>query len=47
MPYALKEVKGGYYVINEKTGKRYSEKPMSRERAIKQLRALYLRTGGK
>ena len=47
MPYALKKVPGGYYVINENTGKRYSEKPMTRDKAIKQLRALYLRTGGR
>lgn len=46
MPYALKKVVGGYYVINEKTGKRYSEKPLSKEKAIKQLRALYLYAPG-
>jgi hypothetical protein len=52
MPYVVKRikggyVKGGYYVVNEKTGKRYSSYPMTKEQATRQLRALYLYAGDK
>jgi hypothetical protein len=41
MPYKIIAVKGGWKVQNEDTGKVYSDKPMSKLRAKKQLRALY------
>lgn len=42
MPYKLKKVVGGYYVVNEKTGKKYSNKPISKKNAESQMRLLYL-----
>lgn len=44
MPYELKKAKGGYFVITEPTGRKHSKKPLPKERAVKQLRALYLHT---
>lgn len=43
MPYELKKVKGGYYVETKPTHTRHSKKPLPREMAIKQMRALYLK----
>ena len=40
MPYVLKQVKNGYYVVNKETGKKYSNKPMTKENAEGQLRLL-------
>lgn len=42
MPYELEKVKGGYYVATEGTGKRHSKKPLPKERAKAQMRALYV-----
>lgn len=42
MPYMLEKVRGGYYVKNILTGKRYSERPMPLARARKQLVALMM-----
>lgn len=44
MPYDIKKVKGGYYVINELTNKKYSKKPLPEARAKAQMRALYSAT---
>lgn len=41
MPYVIKKVKGGYKVGKRGTGKSYSKKPMSKRRAMSQLRILY------
>ena len=40
MPYKLEKVGGRYFVADDK-GKKYSEKPMSKKRAMDQMRALY------
>jgi hypothetical protein len=42
MPYELEKAKGGYYVATEGTGKRHSKKPLPKERAKAQMRALYV-----
>ncbi len=42
MPYKIVKVAKGYYVKNMKTGKRYSEKPMTKANAEAQLRILEL-----
>lgn len=44
MPYKISKVKGGYKVKNKKTGKSYSKKPMSKEKAEAQQRAIYANT---
>lgn len=42
MPYMLKKVKGGYYVVKlDDPNRAFSRKLLSREMAIKQMRALY------
>jgi hypothetical protein len=41
MPYKVVKVEGGWKVQNEDTGKTYSDKPMSKRGAIRQMRALY------
>lgn len=41
MPYQLKQVPGGYVVVNSDTGRPHSKKPLSRTRAKAQMRALY------
>lgn len=41
MPYALQSSNGGWYVVNQATGKRHSAKPLPRRRAVAQMRALY------
>lgn len=40
MPWKLQPSEGGYYVVDDK-GKKYSKKPMSKSRAMRQMRALY------
>ena len=45
MPYKLEKVGGRYFVADDK-GKRYSEKPMSKKRAVAQMQALYANTKG-
>jgi hypothetical protein len=47
MPYELKKAKGGYYVVTETTGKKHSKKPLSKDTAERQMRALYYAIGGK
>ena len=42
MPYKLVQVKGGYYVENEKTGKRYSKRPIAKKNAEAQMRILMM-----
>ncbi len=42
MPYELVPVKGGYKVAKKDTRKEYfSAKPLTREKAIAQMRSLY------
>src|SRR3972149_1144115 len=40
MPYKLEKVGGRYFVTDDK-GKQYSKEPMSRKRALAQIKALY------
>ena len=40
MPYSLEEHHPGYYVITTATGKRHSDKPLTKEKAEAQMRAL-------
>lgn len=40
MPYELKKVKGGWKVCKKDGSKCFSEKPLPRERALAQLRAI-------
>ena len=49
MPYALRKVRGKelYYVINKDTGKKFSNEPMTKARAERQLKALYVATKGR
>lgn len=46
MPWKLQPSEGGYYVVDDK-GKKYSKKPMSKSRALRQMRALYASEGTK
>lgn len=41
MPYSIRKSGNGYKVYNKNTGKTYSKKSMPKERAIKQMRAMY------
>lgn len=41
MPYEITKVKGGFKVRNKNTGKTYSKKPMTKEKAQKQMAAMY------
>lgn len=45
MPYELERGPGarGYFVVTKDTGRRHSEKALPKERAIRQMRALYAR----
>lgn len=45
MPYAVSKSGSGYKVRNKETGKTYSDKPMSREKAVSQMRAIYMHQG--
>jgi hypothetical protein len=47
MPYKLKASKGGYYVVTEGSGKKHSKKPLSKDTAEAQMKALYYAMGGK
>jgi len=40
MPYAMKKMRNGYYIVSVETGKKYSQRPMSKENAEAQLRIL-------
>jgi hypothetical protein len=44
MPYKVSKSGGGYKVKNKKSGKTYSKKPMSKEKAKKQMAAIYANT---
>lgn len=46
MPYELKHSGKGYFVVTEPTGKKHSKKPLSKEKAMKQMKALYAVMGG-
>lgn len=41
MPYELQHAGSGYYVVNQTTGKRHSNRPLPRARAVAQMRRLY------
>jgi len=45
MPYKLKHVKKGWYVTNQQTGRKLSNKPISRTKAVGQMRAVYRSEG--
>ena len=45
MPYELKKKGAGYVVRNKKTGKEYSNKPISKKNAEAQMRLLHLVEG--
>lgn len=45
MPYKLQSIAGGYIVVNSKTGRAHSKQPLSRTRAVRQMRALYAAEG--
>jgi len=40
MPYELKKVKNGYYIVSVETGKKHSKRPLSKAKAEAQLRIL-------
>ncbi len=40
MPYEIKRVGKGYKIVNMETGKEYSKKPISKEKATAQERLL-------
>jgi len=41
MPYELNKTRGGFFVVKKDSKEKFSKKPLPRERAVKQLRALY------
>ena len=43
MPYKLRKSprKNAYWVVNKETGRKYSKRPIPKERALRQIRALY------
>lgn len=41
MPYELKREGSGYKIVSKDTGKTHSDKPLPRQRALAQMRALY------
>jgi hypothetical protein len=41
MPYELRKAGSGWVVVTQGTKKAHSKKPLSRERAVAQMRALY------
>jgi len=41
MPYELKPFKKGFYVVTEGTGRKHSKKPLTKEMAMRQMKALY------
>ena len=46
MPYKLRKSGSGYFVVNQKSGRKLSKKPLSRSRAVAQMRAVYALEGG-
>lgn len=42
MPYSIRKSSSGVKVINKKTGRTFSRKPMSKEKAKKQVAALHI-----
>ncbi len=44
MPYKVRKSGKGYKVANKETGKTYSKKPLSKEKADAQMRAIYANT---
>lgn len=44
MPFKLLKLKGGYKVENKETKKTYSKLPLTKDKAIKQLKALKINT---
>lgn len=46
MPYRIKAAPNGFFVETKATGRKHSKMPLPRERALKQMRALYARTAG-
>lgn len=41
MPYELKQEKGGWRVYTKGTTRAHSDKPLTRDKAVAQMRALY------
>ena len=41
MPWTLEKSGAGYYVVTKGTGRKHSKKPLPKERALAQMRALY------
>jgi hypothetical protein len=41
MPYKLKKEGSDWYVINPDTGEKKNKKPMTRQKAVEYLQALY------
>jgi hypothetical protein len=41
MPYAVRKSGSGYKVFNKESGKSYSKKPLPKDRAQAQMRAIY------
>ena len=41
MPYALSKSNGGFFVKTEGTGRKHSKKPLTKEMAMRQMKALY------
>jgi hypothetical protein len=46
MPYLLKAAPNGFFVETKGTGRKHSKLPLPRERAERQMRALYARMPG-
>lgn len=46
MPFRLKAAPNGFFVENKATGRKYSNMPLPKSRAVKQMRALYARMPG-
>jgi len=46
MPYHIVKTVEGYFVENKDTGKRYSQRPMTKANAAAQLRVLQQAEGG-
>lgn len=44
MPYEIRKVNGGYKVGHKGQDKTYSDKPMSKAKAKRQMRAMYANT---
>jgi hypothetical protein len=44
MPYEVKPVPGGYKVFKERSRRTFSSGPLTKDKAMKQMRALYANT---